>query len=175
MVRRLVERDQRLWLSRSWTTREPRPGESSKDYTFVDRETFEDRIRAGGFLEWASFLGHYYGTPLPEVPEGSDVVLEIDVQGAAQVRKAFPEAVVILVVAPTKADQEARLRARGDGEDHVRSRVELAELEEADGRRLADHVVVNDDLDQAVSDLASIVQSHRGQPPGAVRPDLGER
>lgn len=124
-------------------------------------------------MEWASFLGRYYGTPIPDPPPGRDIVLEIDVQGAAQVRKAYPEAVVVLVVAPSREDQVARLRGRGDGEEHVRRRAELAELEEEEGRRLADHVVVNDDLDRAVSELAAIVEAERAARGDAARPEQG--
>lgn len=112
-------------------------------------------------MESATFLGHLYGTPIPEPMPGKDLVLEIDVQGAAQVHDLAPEAVVVLVRAPSAAVQEERLRARGDDEEHVRRRIEIAEKEEAMAMELASHVIVNDDLDRAVEELASIVALHR--------------
>jgi len=162
VAKRLAAADPALWLSRSWTTRARRPGEREDAYHFVDRDTFESRARQGGFLEWASFLGHLYGTPTPEAPPGHDVLLEIDVQGAGQVREADPEAVIVLLVAPAVEAQAERLRARGDDEEHVARRLELAAREEAEGRRLADHVVVNGSVDQAVSELLGILAAHRG-------------
>lgn len=164
LVKRLVAADPRLWLSRSWTTRPPRPGEDETAYVFVDHETFLAKRDSGGLLEWAEFLGQMYGTPVPDPPSGSDVLLEIDVQGAEQVRRQFPDAVVVLVLAPSPEVQAERLRLRGDDEEHVAKRLEVAELEERVGRRLADHVVVNDDIDRATSELAAIVGMHRGVP-----------
>ncbi len=102
-----------------------------------------------------------YGTPSPEVPDGRDLVLEIDVQGAQQVRERYPDAVVILLVAPDTSAQEARLRARGDAEHDVRRRLAIAPDEVEAGRRLADHVVVNDDLDRAVAEVAGLLEQHR--------------
>ena len=96
LVARLVERDPTLWLSRSWTTRERRPGEAADAYHFATRDEFEERIRSGGFLEWAEFLDHLYGTPTPEPSAGTDVVLEIEVQGAAQVKEQIPDAVLVV-------------------------------------------------------------------------------
>jgi guanylate kinase len=161
-----VADDPRLWLSRSWTTRPRRPGEPEDAYTFVDRAAFERRAGEGGFLEWAQVLDHLYGTPLPEAPPGKDVVLEIDVQGARQVRRLDPGAVVVLVVPPSREEQAKRLRARGDGEEQMARRLSLGEREEAEGRRLADHVVVNDDLERAAAELAGIIEAHRRQVPG---------
>ncbi len=162
LVRRLVAADPRLWLSRSWTTRPRRPGEAKDAYCFVDRQRFMARVEAGGFLEWATFLGQLYGTPTPAPPPGADVVLEIELQGAAQVRRADPDAVVILVVAPSADVQAERLRARGDEEVQVARRLEVGADEQLAGRALADHVVVNDDLDRAVGELARIVDWRRG-------------
>lgn len=166
LVSRLCGRDPELWLSRSWTTRARRAGEPADEYTFVDRARFLTRAAEGGFLEWAELAANHelYGTPWPDPPEGSDVVLEIDVQGAAQVLDRHPGAVVVLVVAPSPEEQAARMRTRGDDEDHIASRLALGVEEEDQGRRLAAHVVVNDDLDRAVDELASILQRYREPP-----------
>jgi guanylate kinase len=153
-----------LWLSRSWTTRQQRPGEPDDAYTFVDRATFFDRRDAGGFLEWVELLPDYFmGTPLPEPPPGKDMILEIDIRGAQQVREKYPDAVVILVLPPSPDELERRMRNRGDSEDLIRARLELGQAEEAQGRETADHVVVNDDLQRAVEELAGIVSAHRSQ------------
>ena len=162
VAERLAAADPALWLSRSWTTRPRRPGEREAAYHFVDLATFESRARRGGFLETASYLGHLYGTPTPEAPPGHDVLLEIDVQGARQVRAADPGAVVVLLVAPSAEAQAERLRARGDDEEHVARRLERAAREEAEGRQIADHVVVNDSADRAVGELLGILGDRRG-------------
>lgn len=163
VVARLVEADSSLWLSRSWTTRSRRRGEHADAYHFVDRDEFLGRVQRDGFLEWNCFAGngHLYGTPRPEPPPGRDVVLEIDVNGARQVKQRVPEAVAILLVPPTTEELERRLRARGDDDDHVARRLALATRELEEGRELADHVVVNDDLAQAVRDVAGIVARYR--------------
>ncbi len=157
----VVERVPRLWLSRSWTTRPRRPSDAPDAYRFVDRATFEERVAAGGFVEWAEVFGNLYGTPVPEPPSGHDVLLEIDVQGAEQVRARAPDAVVILLLAPSRAAQEERLRGRGEDDSTVARRLAEAEQEEAKGRALADHVVVNDDLRRATEEVAAIVEAHR--------------
>jgi guanylate kinase len=168
LVVRLVERDPRLWLSRSWTTRARRPTERPDAYVFVDRQTFEDAMQRGEFLETNEFAanGHLYGTPWPdppeEGPEGSpDVVLEIDLNGARQVKARYPDAVVILVEPPSREELERRLRGRGDDDEAVRQRLFLADAEVAEGRILADHVVVNDSLDRATDEVARILDAHR--------------
>lgn len=161
IVDSLVGRDPRLWLSRSWTTRALRPGESPDSYVFTSRPAFEERIDAGGFLEWTDFLGNYYGTPTPEPPPGRDTVLEIEVDGARQVKAIDPDAVLIFVLPPSRAEQARRLRGRGDPDDKVEQRVRKAEEEEPIGRALADHVVVNDDLGRTVDELLAIVEAHR--------------
>ena len=150
-----------LWLSRSWTTRPPRAGESPDAYVFVDRDAFEEAAAAGRFLERAEVFGHLYGTPVPDVPTGHDLLLEIDVQGAAQVTTMRPDAVVVLVEPPSRGVQEQRLRARGDDEDVISARLARADDELGAARRMARHTVVNDDLDRAADEVAGIVESHR--------------
>jgi guanylate kinase len=157
----LVEQDPRLWLSRSWTTRERRPGEDADAYTFVDVATFEQRIASGGFLEWAKVLDSYYGTPIPEALDGRDLVLEIDLQGARQVLKVADHVLCVLLVPPSIEVQRARLQARGDSEDHIARRVALGRDEVESSHDIVDATVVNDDLDQAVADLAAIVDDAR--------------
>lgn len=162
LVEALTARDRGLWLSRSWTTRPRRPGEPPGSYTFVDRDTFLAHLAAGGFLEHAEVVGgHLYGTPALDPPAGRDVVLEIDVQGARQVREVHPDAVIVLVVAPSREVQEHRLRRRGDDDAHVQRRLDMGAEEERAGRMLTDHVLVNGDLDRAVEEVAAIVESHR--------------
>jgi len=162
VAERLVREVPRLWLSRSWTTRQRRPGEAEDAYVFVDREKFRAHAAAGGFLEWADYLGQLMGTPVPTPPDGHDVLLEIDLEGARQVRALRPDAVVVLLVPPSMEVQEARLRARGDREEHVRRRLAKGEEEVRLGQELADAVIVNDDLLRATADVAAIVDRTRG-------------
>ena len=161
IVRALVERDRTLWLSRSWTTRDQRPGEADDAYVFTTRERFEDRIARGGFLEWTDFLGNYYGTPTPDPVDGCDTVLEIEVDGARQVKALHPDATLIFVLPPSRDEQARRLRGRGDPDHKIDQRVRKADEEEPIGRALADHVVVNDDLDRTVDEMLSIIASAR--------------
>ena len=138
-----------------------RAGEPGDAYVFVDSDAFDAHVASGGFLEWAEVFGHRYGTPWPEPPAGHDVLLEIDVQGAGQVRDRYPEAVVIFVEAPSRHAQEERLRGRGDRDDLIARRLAAAPEEERAGRALADHVVVNDDLGRAIDEVAAILDSRR--------------
>jgi guanylate kinase len=163
IVDALVARDPGLWLSRSWTTRAQRPGEADTAYVFTDREHFEQRIAEGGFLEWTEFLGHYYGTPTPDPTPGADVVLEIEVDGAQQVKAIRPDALLIFVLPPSRDEQERRLRGRGDRPERVAARLRKAEDEEPVGRALADHVVVNDDLDDTVETMLAIIHRARSR------------
>lgn len=166
IVDRLIERDPRLWLSRSWTTRARRPSEKPDAYHFVDRAEFEAAIEAGKFLEWAEVVpGQLSGTPVPHPPAGRDLVLEINLDGARQVHEVRPDAVVVLIVAPSVEAQVERMRRRGDTAEQIARRVELGRKEEEIGRALADHVVVNDDLERAVDEVAGIVARHRTRSP----------
>lgn len=158
-----------LWLSRSWTTRPRRPSESPDAYTFVDDATFDAAVAEERFLEWAEFLGHRYGTPHPSPPHGEDVVLEIDLQGAQQVLARHPDAVLVLLVPPSPEVQAERLRHRGDSEEDLRRRLAKGHEEERLGRTLTPHVVVNDDLDRAVAEVAGILEGHRKGPSAAGR------
>ena len=162
IVDALVKRDPQLWLSRSWTTRERRPSEPQDAYVFTTSEEFERRISDGGFLEWTEFLGNYYGTPTPDAGEDRDIVLEIEVDGAQQVKRIAPDAMLIFVLPPSRDEQERRLRGRGDLDHKVLARLKKAEEEEPIGRELADHVVVNDDLGDTIDEMLAIIAEARG-------------
>lgn len=173
IVDALVLRDPGLWLSRSWTTRARRTGEREDAYVFATSQEFEDHEAAGGFLEWTEFLGNYYGTPRPDRlddPEAPDIVLEIELDGAQQVKRQYPEAVLIFVLPPSREEQERRLRGRGDPGDKVLARLRKAELEEPIGIAQADHVVVNDELDRTVDEMLAIIERERAAGSGAELP-----
>lgn len=161
----LLGRDPGLWLSQSWTTRARRPGESADAYHFTDEATFRDRVANGGFLEWVEFLDYLQGTPTPEPPAGHDVLFEIDVYGAGQVQQRFPDALLIFVDAPSVDEQQRRLRERGDAEAKVQARLAKAAEERAQADALAMTVVVNDDLEQAVNEIAGLIAARRSHQP----------
>ncbi|NNN10102.1 MAG: guanylate kinase [Acidimicrobiaceae bacterium] len=161
VARRLLQLDERMWLSRSWTTRSPRPGETGTEYFFVTREVFEDAISRNYFYEWAEFHGNLYGTPLPQPPQDHDVLLEIEVDGAQQVRERDPGAAIILLSAPTIALLEQRLRGRGDQEEHIVRRLDSTRREIERGRQLCDYEVVNDDIERASHEILSILEGLR--------------
>ena len=162
VVARLVADDPQLWLSRSWTTRPQRPGERDDAYTYVTREAFEARVEADGFLEHAEFLGNLYGTPWPDTDADSDVVLEIDVQGAAQVLERSPDALFILLEPPSAEVQAQRLRGRGDPPEQAERRIAVAQGELAEGRRLGAICIVNDDLEVTVAHCQRLITEARG-------------
>ncbi len=161
IVDELVARDQELLLSRSWTTRDRRPGEREDAYVFTDRDAFISHRDAGGFLEWTEFLGNFYGSPVPDPTASRDLVLEIEVDGAQQVKSTHPESILIFVLPPSRDEQRRRLIGRGDPDDKVQARLRKAEEEEPIGRALADHVVVNDELGRTVDDMLAIIRARR--------------
>jgi len=165
-VRRLLDRDPRLWFSVSATTRPRRADEvEGRDYLFLDREEFERLRDAGGFLEWFDVYGDLKGTPRAPVEEhlaaGADVLLEVDVQGALAVRGAYPDAVLVFVKAPSRDEQRRRLVERGeDDPEAIERRLARADAEEALADRF-DAVVVNDDPDRAAEEVAAILRGYR--------------
>lgn len=162
-MHRLLVEDPSLWLSRSWTTRPRRPGEPEDAYVFVDRERFERRIGEGGFLEWAEVLpGQLSGTPAPHPPPGQDLLLEIDVQGAGQVKALEPSALLVYVVAPSPEEQAERARGRGDPAEAVARRLALADAETAAAKALGAIFVVNDDLERATEEIRQLIATARG-------------
>lgn len=150
----------------SATTRPARPGEvEGRDYRFLDRATFEKWQEAGEFVESFEVFGHCYGTPRRPMVEhlaaGRDVILEIDVQGAMAVRKAFPDAVLVFLRPPSREVQRERLLTRaGDALDTIERRLAKADAEEAMAAEF-DLIVVNDDLEAAVEQVAAILESRR--------------
>ena len=167
LIRGLMERLGELELSVSATTRRPRPGETQGvDYWFLSDEEFDERIAAGDFVEWAEYSGHRYGTLRSELDQrtssGIPVVLEIEVQGARQVRAAMPEALQVFIAPPSLEALRTRLIGRGtDDADEVARRLEVAEQELAAQPEFA-HVVVNDRLDEALDELVEIVRGSGG-------------
>lgn len=162
IVESLIERDPKLWLSRSWTTRVQRDGESDEAYVFVTPKQFQERIDDGGFLEWTQFLGNFYGSPVPDFAQDHDIVLEIELHGAQQVKTTRPDAILVFVRPPSREEQQRRLQGRGDPEHHVVERLKKAEDEERQGAQIADVVVINDDLSRAVGEIEGIIRAARG-------------
>jgi guanylate kinase len=168
LVERLVECVPRLRMSRSYTSRPARPGETDGvDYNFVTRDRFEEMIAAGDFLEWADVFGNLYGTCASDtrrmLAAGDDVVLVIDVQGARQVRRKGIAATMVFVMPPSFAVLEQRLRGRSkDAEAAVQRRLQVARDEVASYSDY-DYVVINDELDGSVDQLRAIVLAERAR------------
>lgn len=161
-MRRLRE-DQPFEFSVSATTRSPRPGEvDGVDYHFVDRDTFASWRDGGDLLEWAEYGGHWYGTPRGPVDaalaSGHDLILDIENQGALQVKAARPDAILIFVLPPDRVALEHRLRGRADtDEDMIALRLAVADTQIEEARRRYDWLVTNDDVDAAVAQIRRIL------------------
>lgn len=166
LLARLLQEDDRLFLSVSATTRGPRPGEQDGvHYYFLSREEFDRRVQENAFLEHATYVGNSYGTleaPVDDkLREGMDVILEIEVQGAMQVKRKRPDAVLVFIAPPSFEELAARLRGRGtESEEKVQKRLKTAR-EEMRQQDAFDHIVVNDQIDRAVRELQGILAARR--------------
>ncbi|MEA1902914.1 MAG: guanylate kinase [Actinomycetota bacterium] len=154
-------------FSVSATTRLARPDEThGVDYWFLTVEEFLSLRDAGELLEWAEYNGRFYGTPTRPIEEaieaGRDILLDIELVGARQVREQRPEALMIFIAAPSLADLEARLRGRGDtSEEDIRGRLAIAAGQIVEAKELFDHVVINRDLDEATEEVANLIIGSR--------------
>ena len=170
MIRALSQR-RNFYFSVSATTRDIRPDEvDGIHYHFVSTEEFESLRDGGELLEWATYSGHLYGTPRRPIEQhlqsGSDVLLNIEVQGAQQVKEAIPEAVTIFIMPPTIEDLGERLLARGDtNPQEVDRRLQIAGEEIAIAKKSFDHLVVNDQVETAVAEIERILEETRGPSP----------
>jgi guanylate kinase len=166
LVNRLMQEVPNLCFSISYTTRAPRGHEAQGvSYHFVSREEFERRLALQEFLEHADVFGNYYGTHRSELTAarnlGKDLVLDIDVQGAAQLKKSIPDAVTIFVLAPSRQILEHRLRYRGEDSDQVIKRRLADAAREIRNYSLYDYVVINENIDESAKTLNSIVRAER--------------
>lgn len=168
MMKRILKENKNCRLSVSATTRAPREGEQNgREYYFVTRDEFKEMIAQDGFLEYAEYVGNFYGTPKKPVfdmlEQGIDVFLEIELKGFLQIKKAYPECVSIFVIPPSFEELKLRLQGRGtESEEVVRERLKTAENELCN-RHLFDYIVVNDDVDRAVREVLSIIETKKNQ------------
>ncbi|HRF31130.1 MAG: guanylate kinase [Azonexus sp.] len=166
LVRLLLEQESRVHLSISYTTRGPRPGEENgREYHFVDNVEFQAMIARHEFLEWAEVHGNFYGTSqkwiADQLAAGHDVLLEIDWQGAQQVRKLFPQAIGIFILPPSMEELTRRLTGRGtDSADVIARRLAAAQAEMRHVGEF-DYVIINDQLAQALEELRAVVRASR--------------
>ncbi|MCM1155623.1 MAG: guanylate kinase [Roseburia sp.] len=169
LMKKLVAEYEDYALSISATTRDPRPGEQDgREYFFLDKAAFEKKIAAGGFIEHACYCDNYYGTPRDYVESqlaaGKDVILEIEIQGALQIRKEYPTALLLFVMPPDAKELKRRLMGRGtETQEVIVKRLERA-VEEAEGIEEYDYIVVNDDLDVCVKELHEIIVAAHNTP-----------
>ncbi|MDO5382164.1 MAG: guanylate kinase [Eubacteriales bacterium] len=166
VVKRLLELHNDYALSISATTRKPRPGEEDgREYFFKTKEEFQRMIDNSELLEYASYVDNYYGTPKAyvekQLEEGNNVILEIEIQGALNIKSIFPEAVLIFIMPPNASELEKRLRGRGtEDESTILARLSRAN-EEAEGIERYDYIVINDKVDDCVETINNIVLSEK--------------
>ncbi|MDE5950237.1 MAG: guanylate kinase [Acetatifactor sp.] len=169
LMKRLTRDYDNYALSVSMTTRTPREGERDGiEYFFVDTETFKERIQQGRMLEYACYCGNYYGTPKDYVQEqleaGRNVILEIEIQGALQIRKLMPDCLLLFVTPPSAAQLKSRLEGRGTESPEVIAKRLARAVEESEGIEAYDYIVINDDLEECVKQIHSMVQNARYTP-----------
>ena len=168
IMKELLRKNPNLRLSVSATTRAPREGEvDGREYYFVSHEKFDKMIAEDGFLEHAEYVGNKYGTPKEAVfrmlDEGLDVILEIEVKGFLQIKKACPECVTIFIAPPSFEELQLRLRGRGtEDEEVIAERLKTAERE-LQHQHLFDYVVINDDVDRAADEVLSIIANRKNE------------
>ena len=164
IVKEILDKDKDIWLSISATTRKPRVGEKDgENYYFISDERFKDMINKKEFLEWAQFAGNFYGTPLSTVSEkiekGYTVLLEIEVEGAKQIKEKFPEALSIFLLPPSKEELEKRIRNRGtEKEEAINKRLVRANYEIASSDKF-EFVLTNQDIKDTVKGVFKIIKS----------------
>lgn len=169
LVKELLRRYDDYALSISMTTRAPRPGEKDGvEYFFTDRAHFEEEIERGGLIEYASYCGNYYGTPKAYVEErlaeGRNVILEIEIQGALEIKRKFPESLLIFVTPPNAQELKRRLEGRGtESREAIASRLARA-AEESEGVEAYDYLVVNDKLEESAQEVHRLVDAARRAP-----------
>lgn len=166
LIVRLLEKLPELRFSISSITRGMRDGEKQGEkYNFITREKFEDMINNGELLEYNTYVGNYYGTPkapvVKAIEDGCDMIIEVDVNGAAQIRKKLPDAVSIFIMPPSYEELKARLSGRGTETEELIDRRMNSALGEIRRASEYDYIVVNDDIDTAVNDIMSVILSQR--------------
>ena len=164
VVKEILGKERNVWLSISATTRKPREGEKDgENYYFLNQENFKEMIEQNLFLEWAEFAGNYYGTPLSSVNEkiknGFTVLLEIEVEGAKQIKEKFPDSLSIFLLPPNKAELERRIRNRGtEKEDAIKKRLSRANYEIAASNEF-DFELTNYDVDETAKRIIKLIET----------------
>ena len=164
VVKEILGKEKNIWLSISATTREPREGEKEgENYYFLNQEKFKEMIEQNLFLEWAQFAGNYYGTPLSSVNEkikkGFIVLLEIEVEGAKQIKEKFPNSLSIFLLPPDKAELERRIRNRGtEKEDSIKKRLSRANYEISASNKF-DFALINHNVDETAKRIIKLIQT----------------
>lgn len=176
LVKKLIEEYGDYALSISMTTRSPRPGEEhGREYFFVTKEEFEDKIAKDGFIEYAAYCENYYGTPKDYVvsclEQGKNVILEIEIQGAMKIKERFPQAVLLFVMTPSVEELRRRLLGRGTETEEVIMKRLYRAAQESEGIESYDYIIVNDDLDTCVKELHELMEKSRDKMQASHHPE----